>query len=183
MTMIMIDKAVLEQALAEMERHQIFKRFVESIAALREALAQPTTLNGNDIFQDTEGTIPVTAVSQQVGFVAQQLILPSSDGIFLEVPQAQQPERQSVPAGWKLVPIEPSDEMIDATYAGQHCSDIWRDMIAAAPQPQQPLSEEEIQQLKLDCGYGYYSSYEVSATFINGVKECEAAHGITKENA
>ena len=89
MTMIMIDKAVVEQALAEMERHQIFKRFVESIAALREALAQP----------------------------------------------------------------------------------------------QQPLSEEEIQQLKLDCGYGYYSSYEVSAAFIHGVKECEAAHGITKENA
>ena len=40
MSKITIDRAVLEQALAEMERHQIFKRFVESIAALREALAQ-----------------------------------------------------------------------------------------------------------------------------------------------
>lgn len=51
-----------------------------------------------------------------------------------------------------------------------------------SPQAAQPLSEEEIQQLKLDCGYDYYSSYEVSAAFIHGVKECEAAHGITKEN-
>ena len=51
-------------------------------------------------------------------------------------------ERQSVPAGWMLVPIEPSEAMTDATYAGQHCSDIWRDMLAAAPQPQ-PVQESE----------------------------------------
>ena len=57
------------------------------------------------------------------------------------------------------------------------------EVLREAQQPQQPLSEEEIQQLKLDCGYDYYASYEVSAAFIHGVKECEAAHGITKENA
>ena len=53
-------------------------------------------------------------------------------------------ERQSVPAGYVLVPIEPSDEMIDATYAGQHCSDIWRDMVAAA----QPLSDDKLEQIE-----------------------------------
>jgi len=38
-------------------------------------------------------------------------------------------------AGWRLVPLEPTDEMLEATYAGQHCSDVYRDMLAAAPQP------------------------------------------------
>ena len=52
-------------------------------------------------------------------------------------------ERQSVPAGWMLVPIEPSEAMTDATYAGQHCSDIWRDMIAAAPQLE-PVQQFEL---------------------------------------
>ena len=52
-------------------------------------------------------------------------------------------ERQSVPAGYVLVPIEPTEAMTDATYAGQHCSDIWRDMIAAAPQPQ-PVQQFEL---------------------------------------
>lgn len=37
--------------------------------------------------------------------------------------------------GWKLVPLEPTDEMLNATYAGQHCSDVYRDMLAAAPAP------------------------------------------------
>lgn len=35
--------------------------------------------------------------------------------------------------GWRLVPLEPTDEMLNATYAGQHCSDVYRDMLAAAP--------------------------------------------------
>ena len=72
MTMIMIDKAVVEQALAALVRSEVMhgQPNFDIQDKLREALAQPTTLNGNDIFQDTEGTIPVTAVGQQVGFVA-----------------------------------------------------------------------------------------------------------------
>jgi len=44
-------------------------------------------------------------------------------------------------AGWRLVPLEPTDEMLEATYAGQHCSDVYRDMLAAAPQPS-PAAQE-----------------------------------------
>lgn len=53
-----------------------------------------------------------------------------------------------VPQGWRLVPAEPTDEMLNATYAGQHCSDVFRDMLAAAPQP--PEAEENPLQEPLD---------------------------------
>lgn len=43
------------------------------------------------------------------------------------------PAAPSVPPGWKLVPVEPTDAMVDATHHGQPVSDIWRDMLAAAP--------------------------------------------------
>lgn len=39
----------------------------------------------------------------------------------------------AVPPGYVLVPVEPTDAMIDATYHGQPLADIWHDMIAAAP--------------------------------------------------
>lgn len=62
MTMIMIDKAVVEQALAEMERHQIFKRFVESIAALREALTAPQQESVHDAAAYKEAANLATAL-------------------------------------------------------------------------------------------------------------------------
>ena len=40
-------------------------------------------------------------------------------------------EAPAVPEGYALVPVEPTDAMLDATYDGQHASDIWRDMLAA----------------------------------------------------
>jgi hypothetical protein len=47
----------------------------------------------------------------------------------------------AVPEGWKLVPIEPTEEMLNV-YHGYYRSgkgyldlSIWRDMLAAAPQP------------------------------------------------
>jgi hypothetical protein len=50
-------------------------------------------------------------------------------------------EPTAVPEGWKLVPIEPTEEMLNV-YHGYHRSgkgyldlSIWRDMIAAAPHP------------------------------------------------
>lgn len=46
-------------------------------------------------------------------------------------------------AGWRLVPVEPTDAMVDATHHGQPVDDIWRDMLAAAPPAPaaQPLTE------------------------------------------
>ena len=62
--------------------------------------------------------------------------------------------RTSVPAGWKLVPVEPTDEMVEA---GDHEIEKWgvdasssgafRAMLAAAPQP--PVVEQP--QTVTDC--------------------------------
>lgn len=54
-------------------------------------------------------------------------------------------ESEGEPAGdWVMVPREPTDEMVDATYHGQPIADIWRDMLAAAPQAQ-PSTEGDAQ--------------------------------------
>ena len=46
----------------------------------------------------------------------------------------------SVPGGWKLVPIEPTQEMLRALVDGANQYDSWnegyRDMLAAAPEPE-----------------------------------------------
>lgn len=49
---------------------------------------------------------------------------------------APQPAEAAQPVvGWRLVPVEPTDEMVDATHHGQPVDDIYRDMLAAAPRP------------------------------------------------
>jgi hypothetical protein len=54
----------------------------------------------------------------------------------------------SVPEGWKLVPVEPTNEMVQAwldTYEG-NIQTVYRAMLAAAPQPpvvEQPQVEQE----------------------------------------
>jgi len=47
------------------------------------------------------------------------------------------PQLPAVPDGWALVPIEPTAEMLDAswTHHGIHSPSAWRTMIAAAPKP------------------------------------------------
>lgn len=55
----------------------------------------------------------------------------------------------SVPAGWKLVPVEPTDDMIHAGYmkpwgdqaARSDAESCWSAMLAAAPQAPQPAQE------------------------------------------
>lgn len=58
--------------------------------------------------------------------------------------------KPSVPAGWQLVPVEPTDEMYEAGYVKLreihsgpfngspslgHAGSVWRDMLSAAPKP------------------------------------------------
>ena len=46
-------------------------------------------------------------------------------------------EREAVPAGWKLVPVEPTQEMVDACFDGTSTGGIqkgYRAMLAAAPE-------------------------------------------------
>jgi len=40
-----------------------------------------------------------------------------------------------MPAGWKLVPVEPTDEMLKSTVGKWTPDTIWKAMLAAAPQP------------------------------------------------
>lgn len=64
--------------------------------------------------------------------------------------QPAEPVREPV-AGWRLVPVDPTDAMVDATHHGQPVDDIYRDMIAAAPPaPQPPLTDEQIDALHCD---------------------------------
>ena len=55
---------------------------------------------------------------------------------------AQAEQRQVVPAGWRLVPIEPTEEMIDAYVAVTErfpsARTDWAVMLASAPQSEEP---------------------------------------------
>ncbi|HHH1264218.1 TPA: hypothetical protein ACPZRR_004453 [Yersinia enterocolitica] len=61
---------------------------------------------------------------------------PTRRRIVYTTPQLNSPE---IPDGWKLVPIEPTQNMVDAHISGMQLagfSRAYRDMLAAAPEPQ-----------------------------------------------
>lgn len=83
-------------------------------------------------------------------------------------PMAAAPEQPTPqpPAGWKLVPVEPTPEMLkaakDSTWIGGHYASMaYRAMLAAAPQQSapQPLTEDEavaaLQKLSYAAGAAY----------------------------
>ena len=60
----------------------------------------------------------------------------------LEQPQPDTGIPASVPAGWKLVPVEPTEAMLDAAFSISPDADVaYQRMLAAAPQP--PVVEQE----------------------------------------
>ena len=90
-------------------------------------------------------------------------------------------------AGWRLVPEEPTIEMIDAgdnayepTYTGTYTSDpctVYRAMLAAAPQPpvqRKPMTDEEIE----DACWT-----EVDQRLRSFARAIETFHGITGDEA
>lgn len=99
--------------------------------------------------------------------------------------KAAQPSAQGEAVAWKLVPVEPTEAMVDATHHGQPVADIYRDMLASAPAaPAQavPLTEEQIDQIA-DDGHrnavgGIYATavYQFAAAI-------ERAHGIAPKAA
>ena len=100
--------------------------------------------------------------------------------------KAAQPEQE--PLAWKLVPVEPTDEMLKAMdecstegyderlYAG-HASSVYMAAVDVAPTPPQrkPLSDEEIILIVAECA----SSHQ--HTDIHLARAIEAAHGIKGE--
>ena len=62
-------------------------------------------------------------------------------GFARAVYEAGRASPASVPAGWKLVPVEPTEEMQIPSYLpATMLKQIYRDMLAAAPTP--PLTED-----------------------------------------
>ncbi len=96
-----------------------------------------------------------------------------------------QPEQE--PVAWKLVPVEPTDEMLKAMdecstecyderlYAG-HAASVYMAAVDVAPTPPQrkPLSDEEIILIVAECA----SSHQ--HTDIHLARAIEAAHGIKR---
>lgn len=78
---------------------------------------------------------------------------PTRRRIVYTTPQLNSPE---IPDGWKLVPIEPTQNMVDAHISGMQLagfSRAYRDMLATAPEPQnqQQNIPENIPQGWINC--------------------------------
>ena len=49
----------------------------------------------------------------------------------------------NIPNGFKLVPVEPTEEMLDVIRAGGYSWHLYSNLLAAAPTPPQPIYAEE----------------------------------------
>lgn len=52
----------------------------------------------------------------------------------------------NIPKGCKLVPFEPTEEMINAGQDQEFTADVYTAMLAAAPTPPQPIYDEQAEQ-------------------------------------
>ena len=111
------------------------------------------------------------------------------DGCTLPLYAAPLPAVVQVPDGWKLVPVEPTPEMLkaakDSTWIGGHYSFMaYRAMLAAAPQQPapQPLTPEQRARLIDQAGdiCDGLSTDDFADELITLV---ERAHGIGKEQS
>lgn len=90
-----------------------------------------------------------------------------------------QPAQPAIPPGWKLVPLEPTTEMVHEIEHASRLGGIWtaasiyQAMLYAAPEApaQQPLTEEQINALLLTHGRG-------DDGFHGFARAIERAHGI-----
>jgi predicted nuclease with TOPRIM domain len=127
----------------------------EAAAELRRLEAENTRLQAS--LEECSGNC--TALKDQVRRMRSELERPmSSEATLLVHDNARlrkelEALRGAVPAGWKLVPIEPTEEMLDAAdeadreYTRRNFGDVmtvmqgpydhWCAMVAAAPQPAQ----------------------------------------------
>jgi len=108
-------------------------------------------------------------------------------------PQPAPVQQEPVGEGWKLVPVEPTedmwkavnkldDEMAAGSYDGKGCSieQAWNCLLDAAPTPpsqRKPLTREQVKGMLTDAGYDT-ANLQARWDFRNGVQQCEAAHGI-----
>jgi hypothetical protein len=110
---------------------------------------------------------------------------------------AEQEPVATIPPGYKLVPVEPTDEMIDAAKGGAVLSPSmaalwhkgllgnWAAMLAAAPEAPQPakrvpLTNADLKKV-IDAAPTPSNPHDVGRWVVNVCRAIEAAHGITKE--
>ena len=92
----------------------------------------------------------------------------------------------AVPKGWKLVPIQMTDEMWDAVRAGQSCTTdlIWKRALEAAPEPPPYVKGTEQERQCSHCGgftdlcddCGYETNPEASGQKDSQLTECDWCH-------
>lgn len=106
----------------------------------------------------------------------------------LEQPDIEIPA--SVPEGWKLVPVEPTDDMLYDIQEYSHILPprgrrIWAHMLAAAPQPpaleQSQPKREPIPNVMMDLGWELHGSNDPYQSWCMAVEWTERAHGIGGE--
>jgi hypothetical protein len=103
---------------------------------LRDRLAQPEQPAKIDIDYWVSSRPQIIEALAKAGFT----LMSNANGFWLE--PAPQPERE--PSGWKLVPLEPTQEMLRATEAGpvNFPSFCWKAMLSAAPNTPQRKPEQ-----------------------------------------
>ena len=88
-----------------------------------------------------------------------------------------------VPAGYALVPVEPTPEMLSEIWVHKNgsLSEAYRAMLAAAPQPvvREPLTDGQIEKLR-EATFSTSNPFCPcdSKTMRKAVRAAEAAHGI-----
>lgn len=145
----------------------------------------------------TDAEIAALAAKLGAGFECDTLLVNGKDAhdyllVFARATLAKWGAQPVVPAGYALVPVEPTDAMVQAAHhldlsympghEGADRAAIYRAMLAAAPQPvvREPLTPERVKAMVLENGYGYtYTPDSERAAFVDGIRHGEAAHGIT----
>ena len=182
----------------------------DAITAIKEALAQPEQTNTRPYYTIDELNAWADEKEKQAWRnaairIGEELSSDGPDGYYEmdawkwldwameQEPRGKnslaQPEQEPVGEGWKLVPVEPTedmweavnkldDEMAAGSYDGKGCSieQAWNCLLNAAPTPpaqRKPLTNEEIEVL--------LSEYEQPYAWFQFARAIEAAHGITQE--
>jgi len=83
-------------------------------------------------FVETEHRIPYNSQEDDAAYIAA-----ANPAVILElIDRIEQLEAKQAMEGWQLVPVEPTQEMIDAAHnAGFGVPAEWKSMLAAAPKP------------------------------------------------
>lgn len=104
---------------------------------------------------------------------------------YTRIQPAQQPALTAIPSGWKLIPVEPTREMLTTwikadVVSNRTAPDLYRAMLAAAPEApaQQPPTEEQIDAAVAPLYRNSQAQRMGRADDIATARAIERAHGI-----